>query len=191
MRSFDVFLDLRRNKQWANNRDAGDLGRHCAQYDVTVIHTIENVEICPYCHPLNKTETSRMLRDLSAQKIHDDVIKWKHFPRYWPFVRGIHRPPENSPHKGQWRGALMFRLICPWINRWVNNREAGDLRRHRTHCDVIVMKNGSSPRHAVLMSFNSLLTCAAGLLRCNFFDMLTPVPYHCFFSSLIIRFIYV
>ena len=39
---------------------------------------------------------------------HDDVIKWKHFPRYWPFVRGIHRSPVNSPHKGQWRGALMF-----------------------------------------------------------------------------------
>ena len=31
--------------------------------------------------------------------------KWKYFPRYWPFVRGIHRSP---PHKGQWRGALMF-----------------------------------------------------------------------------------
>ena len=30
---------------------------------------------------------------------HDDVIKWKHFPRYWPFVRGIHRSPVNSPHK--------------------------------------------------------------------------------------------
>ena len=39
---------------------------------------------------------------------HDDVIKWKHFPRKWPFVRGIHRSPVNSPHKGQWRGALMF-----------------------------------------------------------------------------------
>ena len=24
--------------------------------------------------------------------LHDDVIKWKHFPRNWPFVRGIHRP---------------------------------------------------------------------------------------------------
>ena len=47
---------------------------------------------------------------------HDDVIKWKHFPRYWPFVRGIHRSPVNSPHKGQWRGALMFSLICVWIN---------------------------------------------------------------------------
>ena len=70
---------------------------------------------------------------------HDDVIKWEHFPRYWPFVRGIHRSPANSPHKGHWRGALMFSLICAWINRSVNNREAGDLRHHRAHHDVIVM----------------------------------------------------
>ena len=71
--------------------------------------------------------------------IHDDVIKWKHFPRNWPFVRGIHRSPVNSPHKGQWRGALMFSLIYVWINDWVNNPEAGDLRRYRAHSDVIVM----------------------------------------------------
>ena len=70
---------------------------------------------------------------------HDDVIQWKHFPRYWPFVRGIHRSPVNSPHKGQWRGALMFSLICARINGWVNNGEASDLRRHRAHYDVIVM----------------------------------------------------
>ena len=70
---------------------------------------------------------------------HDGVIKWKHFPRYRPFVRGIHLSPVNSPHKGQWRGALMFSLICAWINAWVNNREAGHLRRHRAHYDVIVM----------------------------------------------------
>ena len=72
---------------------------------------------------------------------HDDVIKWKHFPRYWPFVRGIHRSPVNSPHKGQWRGALMFSLICARINDWVNNREAGDLRRRRAHYDATVKKN--------------------------------------------------
>ena len=71
--------------------------------------------------------------------LHDDVSKWKRFPRYWPFERGIHRSPVNSPHKGQWRGALMFSLICVWINSWVNNREAGDLRRYRAHYDVIVM----------------------------------------------------
>ena len=44
---------------------------------------------------------------------HDDVIKWKYFPRYWPFVRGIYRSPVNSPHKGQWRGALMFLWSAP------------------------------------------------------------------------------
>ena len=47
--------------------------------------------------------------------------------------------PVNSPHKGQWRGALMFSLICTRINGWVNNDEAGDLRRHCAHYDVIVM----------------------------------------------------
>ena len=51
---------------------------------------------------------------------HDDVIKWKHFPRYWPFVRGIHRWPVNSPHKAQWRGALMFSLIC--LNTWLSKQ---------------------------------------------------------------------
>ena len=45
----------------------------------------------------------------------------------------------RSPHKGQWRGALMFSLICVWINGWVNNREAGDLRRYRAHYGVSVM----------------------------------------------------
>ena len=73
-------------------------------------------------------------------KIHDDVIKWKHFPRQWPFVRGIHRWSVNSRHKGQWRGALLFCLIGAWIHGWVNNGEAGDLRRHRAHYDVTVMK---------------------------------------------------
>ena len=70
---------------------------------------------------------------------HDDVIKWIHFPRYLPFVWGIHRSPVNSPHKGQWRGALMFSLISARANDWINNRNAGDLRRHRAHYDVNVM----------------------------------------------------
>ena len=32
-----------------------------------------------------------------------------------------------------------FSVICAWINGWVNNGEAGDLKRHRAHYDVIVM----------------------------------------------------
>ena len=67
---------------------------------------------------------------------HDDVIKWKNFPRYWPLVREIHRSPVNSLHKGQWSVALMFSLICAWINGWVINCEAGDLRHNPAHNDV-------------------------------------------------------
>ena len=79
----------------------------------------------------------RTTRYILCNSFHDDVIKWKHFPLYWSFVRGIHRSPVNSPHKGQWRGASMSSLI--WINSWINNREADDLRRYRAHYDVIVM----------------------------------------------------
>ena len=85
-------------------------------------------------HHNNPVKT--FLRD--KQQTRDDVIKSKHVLRYMPFVPGIHRWPVTSPSKGQWRGALIFSLICAWINGWVNNREAGDLRRHQAHCDVIV-----------------------------------------------------
>ena len=71
----------------------------------------------------------------------DDVVKCKQFPCYWPFVRGIHWSPVNSPHKGQRCGALMFSLICAWTNGWANHRDIGDLRRHHTHYDVTVMTN--------------------------------------------------
>ena len=43
------------------------------------------------------------------------------------------------PHTKAWRGALMFSLICAWIDGWVNNGEAGDMRRHHAHYDVTVM----------------------------------------------------
>ena len=43
------------------------------------------------------------------------------------------------PHKGQWRGNLMFSSICAQINGCVIVHEAGDLRRHRAHYDVMVM----------------------------------------------------
>ena len=86
-------------------------------------------------------EQSRAVAQAAEHK-HDDINEWKHFPRYWPFMRLIHRSPVNSPHKGQWLGALMFSLICALINGWVNNCEAGDLRRHHIHYDVTVMCQG-------------------------------------------------
>ena len=73
--------------------------------------------------------------------MNDDVIKWKLFLRYWPFVWGCHRVSVNSIHKGQWHGTLMFSLICAWTNGCANNRDAGYLRRHRAHYGVTVMDN--------------------------------------------------
>ena len=71
---------------------------------------------------------------------HDYVIKWKHFPRFWPFACGKFTG-QNTPHKSQWLGAFLFSLICAWTNGWVNNRDAGDLRHYRTHYDVNVDVN--------------------------------------------------
>ena len=115
---------------------------HCALYDV-----MTNKDLLETTKPIyhNRQQFNsyagkrQWIWHVMTWKHYIDVIKWKHFPRYWPFVWRIHRPSVNSPHKDQWRGALMLSLICTWINGWVNNREAGDLRRHRAHSDVTVM----------------------------------------------------
>ena len=95
---------------------------------------------------------------------HDDVIKWKHFPRYWPFERGIHRLPANSPHKDQWRRALMFSLICAWINTWVHNCKAADLRCHHVHYGVTVMRIWTRKRHSLPCPPRQAMEC---LLKFN------------------------
>ena len=85
---------------------------------------------------------------------HDNVIKWKHFPRYWSFVRGIHRSPVNSPHKGQWRGALLFSFELR-LNKRLSKQSLGwrfetpscSLRRH---CNASLTKS-FSPRSTILV----------------------------------------
>ena len=89
---------------------------------------------------------------------HDDgVIKWRQFPRYWPFVRGIQRSPVNSPHEGQWRGALTFSLIYAWTNGYdVTVMIYPDLRHHMTglgHDGLTHWSLGNGdPRHQIAMS---------------------------------------
>ena len=86
---------------------------------------------------------STMAANLWLPRAYHNNTWWRHqmetFSALLAICAGNSPVPVNSPHKGHWRGALMFSLICVWINGWVNNREAGDLRRHRDHCDVIVM----------------------------------------------------
>ena len=110
-----------------------------------VLYHIVSMKIHMACRFVKKYSPQRLdsewkyLMDVGTHIIHDDVIKWEHFLHYWPFVRGIHRSPVNSPHKGQWSRALMFSLICAWTNDWVYICEAGDLRRHCAYYAIIVM----------------------------------------------------
>ena len=93
---------------------------------------------------------------------HDDVIKWKHFPRYWPLLRGIHRSPVNSPHKGQRRGALMFSLIClkkqlsKQSRRWWFETLSRPLWRR---CNVFrLYQNGTTQTHSHAYKFALVFT---------------------------------
>ena len=100
---------------------------------------------------LHANPSRLVLYGRSGQRYHDGCCKqwvaswWRHqrepFPRYWPFVRGIHRSPVDSPHKG--KGAVTMDLMLFFIlvktNGKTNRRDAGDLRRIRTHYDVILI----------------------------------------------------
>ena len=85
---------------------------------------------------------------------------------YWPFVRGSHRSPMN---KGQWRRALMVSLNNAWTNNWANNADAGDLRHHRAHYDVIEMNTRKSQWFWSLSrgSNKSLATLTLGSSKIN------------------------
>ena len=92
--------------------------------------------------------------------------------------------PVISPHKGQWRAALMFSVIYAWINDWVNSREAGDLRRHRGHYDVIVIH---TPNPIYLPTFPE---CVGVCGTCTAFIMQLQTHLHCFLHDFMLYFLF-
>ena len=99
---------------------------------------------------------------------HDDVIKWKHFPRHWPLCGEFtgHRwiPLTKASDAELW----CFLWSAPLINGWVNNRETGDLRRHGAHYDVIVMhQNNTLKLSRDICSGNHRCYCAKCLWQSN------------------------
>ena len=86
---------------------------------------------------------------------HDDVIKWKYFPRYWP-------------HKAQWRGTLILSSICAWTNGWANNQESCDLRRHRAHYDVTVMASFHGTSFSQMEMYDIMMWIRSLISNINF-----------------------
>ena len=149
----------------ANNRDADNSRRHPAHYDVTVMPGSLNVQ-CQTTTLLglssmfdkqrnSKKSTGPLWRESNGDpggKIpftksswrHDvDVTWWRHQMETFSALLAL--CARNSPVTGEFPAQrpvtrdLMFSLICTWTNDWVNNRDAGDLRRHRGHYDVTIM----------------------------------------------------
>ena len=94
---------------------------------------------------------------------HDDVIKWKHFPHYWHFGWEIQRSLVNSPHKGQWRGALMFSLICA-SNNWLSKQSWGwwfemPSRLLWCHCKVLGPWKYTRVSLYTMQSFRNKIFC--------------------------------
>ena len=100
---------------------------YSSQHEPFICLMAPSIFTCNSIHPLSGME----------------VAWWRHqmetFSALLAICAGNSPIPVNSPHKGQWCGTLIFSLICGWINGWVNNREADNLRRNRAHCDVNVM----------------------------------------------------
>ena len=104
---------------------------------------------------------------------HDDVIEWKHFPRYWPFVWGIYRSPVNSPHKGQWRGAELWcfdlrrneRLSKQGWGWWFETPSRSLWRHCYAIVGLVTYKSQSVPGHVNICLFGSNLSFFLSMLK--------------------------
>ena len=124
-----------------------------------------------YLHTIKRSRQSCFTRGFVGSYGVKKKRWWRHqmetFSALLAICAGNSPVPVNSPHKGQWRWALTFSLICAWINDGVNNREAGDLRRHRGHYDVIVMQKDMSWKRYPLDSPH------------KDWDIITLIKFHC------------
>ena len=99
---------------------------------------------------------------LQAKSRWHHQMKKKQLSALLALCAGNYRSPVNSPHKGRWRRALMFSLIYARIYGWINNPEAGDLRRHLAHYDDIVMFNEIVDRD-IYVNYLMVIVPAVGL----------------------------
>ena len=80
------------------------------------------------------------------QSLHDDIIKWKHFSRYWPFRAGNSPVPGEFPAQRPVTWSFDFSLICVSVNAWVKQScgwwfEMPSCSLWR-HCNVCSQDNG-------------------------------------------------
>ena len=123
----------------------------------------------PSCHCSTESFAAIGCKVGNITPKHDDIIKWKHFPHHWPLVRGIYQSPVNSPHKGQWCGALMFfwsvaeykQLSKQW-RRWWFEMPLHSLWRHCNCTSISYLLPQLSKNH------NKVSWMTSGPVKANF-----------------------
>ena len=117
---------------------------------------IRKYEIIPHrisSHtPSAETEISSSLWRNFHHWLHDDVIKWKYFPCYCP-LWGESPVTGGFPSQKSVTRSLILSLMCAWTDGWANNRDVGDLRRHRAHYDVNLMCTTIDEKFVEMMTF--------------------------------------
>ena len=116
---------------YTTNKRPGDITTYSRRIDITYRHPNPGIVM----------GTGFTLTYTAIGYTYQGNLWWRHqmktfIPLYWPFVRGIHRWPLDSPQKGQWRGAFIFSLMYAWTNGLANTRDADGLRRYRARWDV-------------------------------------------------------
>ena len=124
------------------------------------------LELCHHC-----TSSPSSVKSLA----HDDVIKWKHFSRPWPLCREFARHRWIPLTKAMDAELWCFLWSAPWIYRWVNNREAGDLRGHRAHYDIIVMRHTSGYEHRHVFLPSNFRPCVCQFCKSALVYVLTNI----------------
>ena len=73
---------------------------------------------------------------LTNSRYVDDFRRQETFPCYWSFVRGIHRRPVNSSHKGP-----VMRKISPVDVSWSSSSSWYRCYRHYHHSHIILYQH--------------------------------------------------
>ena len=103
-----------RRNGWVNTSETGNLRRHRAYYDITVMTSIFSVAIC--------------------HKVHDTVISQKHFPT----------PVDSPHKCLNCGSLIFLSLLLAWTSCWTNNHVTGDLwHQFSVHANVIIRRKSS------------------------------------------------
>ena len=105
----------------------------------------------------------------------DDVIKWKHFPRYWPFVRDSHREfPSRRPVTRNFD--VFFDLhLSKRLSKRSRRRWFEPSRSLWCHCNVLMVWLRNGPGYKKLWQWPRP---SAGTVLTTNFDMLFLVKRH-------------